>query len=83
MDRFIKVKNCDYIVDLEVIKDDQTALEPNFSLLNGNMWKSVFSSQFIDAKRSHPIFRAFYFPYYSDKFCVYNNYILYKNVGKS
>ena len=78
MERFIKVKNCDYIVDLEVIKDDQTALEPNFSLLNGNMWKSVFSSQFIDAKRSHPIFRAFYVPYFSEKFCVYSNYILYK-----
>ena len=82
MDRFIKAENCDYIVDLKVSKEDQTVLEPDFSLSHGNMWKSVFNAQFLDAKKSHPIFRAFYVPYYSEKFCVYNNYILYKNVRK-
>ena len=75
-------KNCDYVVDLEVPIADQTNLEPNFAKLYPEIWKPVFSTKFLDAKRSHAIFRAFYFPYYSEKYCSFNNYILYKNVKK-
>ena len=75
-------ENCDYIVDLEVPIADQTKLEPNFGKLYPEIWKPEFSAEFLDARRSHSIFRAFYFPCYSEKFCSFNNYILYKNIKK-
>lgn len=75
-------KNCDYIVDLEVSIADQTNLEPNFAKMHPEIWKPEFSAKFLNAKRSPTIFRAFYFPYYSEKLCSFNNYIIYKNVKK-
>ena len=83
-DRFVlnPNENCDYIVDLVISVDDMTDLEPDFARLYPKIWKHAFSAKFLDAKQSHPIFRAFYFPLYSEEFCVYNNYTLYKNARK-
>ena len=75
-------ENCDFIVDLEVPIADQTNLEPNIAKQYPELWKQEFSAEFLDAKRSHTIFRAFYFPYYSEKYCSFNNYVLYRNMRK-
>ena len=83
VNRFVNdpTKECHYMVDQVVHPDDQTELEPNFGLSQPNVWKEEFSLEFLDSKRSHPFFRAFYIPFYSPTRCTYNNYTLYKNVS--
>ena len=83
--RFVKdpTKECHYIVDQAVHPDDQTELEPNFSVIQPNVWKEEFSVKFLDARRSHSFFRAFYVPVYSESRCTFNNYTLYKNMRPS
>ena len=83
LNRFVQdaTKECNYIVDQAVHSDDQTVLEPNFGVVEPNVWKEEFSIEFLDAKRSPQIFRAFYVPFYSRSKCTFNNYTLYKNVG--
>ena len=83
--RFVQdpTKECDYIVDQAVHLDDETELEPNFGITQPNVWKAEFSIEYLDAKRSPQIFRAFYVPFYSRSRCTFNNYTLYKNVGQS
>ena len=78
--RFVKdpTKECHYIVDQAVHPDDQTKLEPNFSVIQPNVWKEEFSIEFLDPRRSHSFFRAFYVPVYSKSRCTFNNYTLYK-----
>ena len=61
--------------------DDQTELEPDFGIKNPNVWEEQFTIEFLDAKRSPQIFRAFYIPFLSRTRCIFNNYTLYKNVN--
>ena len=81
--RFVKdpIKDCDYIVDQVVHVDDQTELEPDFKIKNPTVWEEQFSIEFLDAKRSPQIFRAFYIPFLSRGRCTFNNYTLYKNIN--
>ena len=83
LNRFVQdpVKECDYIVDQVVHIDDQTELEPDFGIKEPNTWKDKFSIEFLDAKRSPQIFRAFYVPFISRSRCTFNNYTLYENVS--
>ena len=83
LNRFVQdpVKECDYIVDQVVHIDDQTELEPDFGIKEPNTWKDKFSIEFLDAKRSPQIFRAFYVPFISRSRCTFNNYTLYENAS--
>lgn len=83
LNRFVQdpVKECDYIVDQVVHIDDQTELEPDFGIKEPNTWKDKFSIEFLDAKRSPQLFRAFYVPFISRSRCTFNNYTLYENVS--
>ena len=82
LNRFVQhpSKECDYIVDQVVHVDDQTEIEPDFGVKEPNVWKEEFSLEFLDAKRSPQLFRAFYIPFYSRSRCTFNNYTLYKNI---
>ena len=83
LNRYVKdpIKECDYIVDQAVHIDDRTELEPDFGIKDPNAWKEEFSIEFLDAKRSPQLFRAFYVPLFSRSRCTFNNYTLYKNVS--
>ena len=61
--------------------EDQTELEPDFGLKDTGVWEEQFTIEFLDAKRSPQIFRAFYIPLYSRSRCTFNNYTLYKNIN--
>ena len=68
------IKECHYIVDQVVYPDGQTELEPNFGLIQTNVWKKRFILEFLDSKRSHLSFRAFDVTSYSASRCIYSNY---------
>ncbi|KAL3846811.1 hypothetical protein ACJMK2_017765 [Sinanodonta woodiana] len=67
------VSRCHYLIDLDLPKE--TELEPRYAA-NLEEWKVLASVKFLDASRSHRFFRAFYVPFLSDKFCVYEDYNL-------
>ncbi|KAJ8683636.1 hypothetical protein QAD02_019428 [Eretmocerus hayati] len=71
--RYFDIERCHFIMDLDLGK--QTVLEPNYSRLTKN-FTIVKSSKFLDASNSHPLFRAFYFPFASSELCSYGSYNL-------
>ena len=84
LNRFVKdpAKDCDFIVDNLVHVDDQSNVEPDFGGLgHSKIWKEELSIEFLDAKRSHPYFRAFYIPFYSRSQCNFSKYVVYKNIS--
>ena len=84
LNRFVQdpTKECNYIVDQQVNVDDQTELEMDFGVSKPNAWKEELSIEFLDAKRSPQLLRAFYIPFYSRSRCNFNKYTLYKNVDQ-
>ncbi|XP_065313753.1 alpha-1,2-mannosyltransferase ALG9-like isoform X1 [Gordionus sp. m RMFG-2023] len=69
--RYIEISYCEILIDMENSKE--TFLEPKYSA-NTSKWYIESSFPFLDSARSHPFFRAFYLPYISHKFLVYNKY---------
>ncbi|XP_014219849.1 alpha-1,2-mannosyltransferase ALG9 [Copidosoma floridanum] len=76
--RYIDVANCHFLLDLDNGKE--TPSEPNYSR-QSNRFNIVKSSKFLLNSESHPLFRAFYFPFGSSKFCSYGNYNLLQNAS--
>ena len=64
------------MIDLEL--EDQG--EPKYSEEKG--WKSVFSSPFLVPHKSHPLFKSFYVPFYSEKYNKFAPYHLFRNLRK-
>ncbi|XP_026323884.1 alpha-1,2-mannosyltransferase ALG9 [Hyposmocoma kahamanoa] len=77
MDRrtLLHPSECHYLVDSDI--GEPTILQPAYH--KDNNWEIVASVPFIDAKKSHSIFRAFYIPMVSSKHCVFANLYLLKN----
>ncbi|KAL4220582.1 mannosyltransferase [Mactra antiquata] len=73
--RYVNISKCHYLVDLDL--PTETDLEPRYSSKTEE-WKILVSIPFLDASRSHRVFRAFYIPFVSNRYCVYENYNLMK-----
>lgn len=73
--RYINKNKCHYLIDLDL--PNHTVLEPNYSNQKED-WKIVSSYLFIDSSRSHRLFRAFYIPFVSSRYCTYVNYNILK-----
>ena len=60
-----------------------TSLEPIYSQ-DTNHWKVEMSLDFLDAPRSHKLFRAFYVPGTRGEngFCTFGQYVLLRNVKR-
>ncbi|XP_014679801.1 PREDICTED: alpha-1,2-mannosyltransferase ALG9-like isoform X2 [Priapulus caudatus] len=73
--RYIDVKYCHYLIDLDL--PQESALEPRYTQMS-NDWKVIASHPFLDAPRSHQLFRSFYIPWVTSHYCQYANYTLLK-----
>jgi len=63
---------CHYIVDLE--NSAVTDLQPRYA--DSSNWTVQAEFDFLDSAGSHPIFRAFFVPWLSKRFCKFNRYLL-------
>ena len=66
----IDVQDCDFIVDLE-IEGKETKFEPIYSK-DQNLWEVEVEFPFLEADKSHKIFRAFYVPFVSSQYLKYS-----------
>ncbi|XP_007556648.1 alpha-1,2-mannosyltransferase ALG9 isoform X2 [Poecilia formosa] len=73
--RYVDIKQCHYLVDLET--DEETPLEPRYST-SKEEWSVVAYKPFLQASRSSPLFRAFYIPFISDHHTTYRRYMILK-----
>ncbi|XP_012284880.1 alpha-1,2-mannosyltransferase ALG9 isoform X1 [Orussus abietinus] len=71
--RYFDIERCHFVLDLDL--GTETALEPNYSH-QPDHFTIIKSSKFLHASESHPLYRAFYIPFLSDKFCSYGSYNL-------
>ncbi|RMX59413.1 hypothetical protein pdam_00013024 [Pocillopora damicornis] len=78
--RYMSISKCDFLVDLET--ERETELEPNF-VKRTKDWEVVLQKPFLDAERSHRLFRAFYIPFVSYRFTKYSNYVLLRSLRKT
>ena len=76
-----QISECDFLVDYE--NGQSTSLEPIYSQ-DTNHWKIEMSLDFLDAPRSHKLFRAFYVPGTRGEngFCTFGQYVLLRNVKR-
>ena len=77
-----QVSDCDYLVDFE--NGQATELEPIFSH-DKHIWHSEKSFDFLDAPRSHKLFRAFYVPFTRGResgHLTFGQYVLLRNKKK-
>lgn len=77
--RYISITKCDFLVDLET--DRETEHEPNF-VKRTKEWEVMIKKPFLDAKRSHRLFRAFYVPFVSYRYTTYVNYVLLRSLSR-
>lgn len=66
------IDDCDFVVDLE-IEGKETQFEPIYSK-DRDRWEIEAEFSFLDAEKSHKLFRAFYVPFVSDQYCTYSRY---------
>lgn len=71
--RYFNLDKCHFLLDLDT--GSETALEPNYSRLSDH-FTILRSCKFLDASKSHPLFRAYYIPFVTHKFCTYGSYNL-------
>ncbi|XP_068686572.1 alpha-1,2-mannosyltransferase ALG9-like [Montipora foliosa] len=77
--RYISVSKCDFLVDLAT--ERQTEREPNF-VKRFKEWEVVIKKPFLDADRSHRIFRAFHIPFISSRYTTYVDYVLLRSLQR-
>ncbi|XP_020605247.1 alpha-1,2-mannosyltransferase ALG9-like [Orbicella faveolata] len=78
--RYISITKCDFLVDLETQRE--TEREPNF-VKRTKDWEVVLKKPFLDAERSHRLFRAYYIPFVSHHYTKYINYVLLRSLRKT
>lgn len=71
--------DCDFLFDLDVGR--YTELEPNYAARTDE-WRVLQSVPFLDAERSHRLFRAFYVPLLGDGWLQYGALNLLQRIGK-
>ncbi|GFN98152.1 mannosyltransferase [Plakobranchus ocellatus] len=72
--RYVDISRCHYLIDRD--SEDWTVQEPNYSASKD--WTVIKQVPFLDASRSHRLFRAFYVPFFSSQHCTYVSYSLLK-----
>lgn len=77
MERYVDISSCDYIVALiQPLSNDN---RPLLDYINNSNYVETYHEKVIDSVHSlHPIARALYIPYYSNKYNKYNKYSIYK-----
>ncbi|KAK5887519.1 hypothetical protein CesoFtcFv8_016117 [Champsocephalus esox] len=73
--RYMDLRQCHYVVDLDT--EEETPLEPRYAL-NKEEWNVIAFKPFLQASRSHPLFRAFYIPFVSEHHTTYRRYVILK-----
>ncbi|KAI6178863.1 Alg9 mannosyltransferase domain containing protein [Aphelenchoides besseyi] len=69
--RYVPLKSCDFVIDLDTGK--YTEDEPDIT--NSEQFEVIYEKEFLLAENSHPIFRAFYIPF-TDRQLTYGYYRL-------
>ncbi|CAD7092870.1 unnamed protein product [Hermetia illucens] len=75
MRTYFDYQKCHFLLDLDLGR--YTELEPNYAAKTKE-WTMMKSFPFLNAERSHQIFRAFYIPFVSDNFIQYGSFNLLK-----
>ena len=76
MSVYTTLDQCDLLIDVDM--PVETEHEPAYSR-DTKRWEVVYSSQFLDASRSHRFFRAFYVPGVSWRYVKFVGYNLLKS----
>jgi alpha-1,2-mannosyltransferase len=74
--RYFPLEKCHFLVDLDL--PETTPLQPRYSEDTGH-WETVVRRPFLDTRRSHTLFRAFYVPWLSAQYTHYADYVLLRN----
>jgi alpha-1,2-mannosyltransferase len=73
--------DCDFLVDFE--NGIESQLEPIYSK-DTNQWAEELSVDFLDAPRSHRLYRALYIPFTrGEGNCQFGKYVLLRNINKA
>ncbi|XP_072376980.1 alpha-1,2-mannosyltransferase ALG9 [Diabrotica undecimpunctata] len=70
---YFDINKCHFLVDTDLGKE--TALEPNYANQK-DRWKVIKTHRFLNQAKSHPLFRAFYILYWSDRYVTFSNFSL-------
>lgn len=70
---YFDVNKCNFLLDSDFGKE--TLLEPNYSKQK-DKWKIIKSYNFLNAERSHRLFRSFYIPFLTDRYVKFGNFSL-------
>ncbi|XP_068205084.1 alpha-1,2-mannosyltransferase ALG9-like [Palaemon carinicauda] len=71
--RYVNISSCQFLMDLD--REEETPREPRYSKQSSD-WTVLHTVPFMDAARSHKLFRAFYVPFLTELNCHYANYTL-------
>lgn len=74
--RYFDVSLCHFLVDLDLPESSED--DPSYAK-DTKTWELVASHPFLDAQRSHKLFRAFYVPFLSKKYNKYADYVVLLN----
>lgn len=74
---YFELHRCHFMLDLDLGKE--TSLEPIYAK-QVDKWKFVKGLPFLNAEKSHPLFRAFYIPFLSQQYVTYGNFTLLQKV---
>jgi alpha-1,2-mannosyltransferase len=76
--RYVPVADCDFLVDtFSLDGSGVSSLEPNYAASKD--WAIISEQEFLNSKKSSPFFRAFYIPFISTEYTVYDRYVLLKS----
>ncbi|XP_066915895.1 alpha-1,2-mannosyltransferase ALG9-like [Clytia hemisphaerica] len=76
--RYINVEKCHLLIDLDLPTASEH--EKNYSQIK-NKWQIIYSKKFLDASRSHQLYRAFYVPFLSEKHCTFVDYNILRRIN--
>ena len=74
--RYVSLSQCDFIIDSDYSEHYGRDLAYSKDLSN---WSLLYKFPFLDSSRSSSLWRAFYVPFLSDKYCTYIDYNLLSN----
>ncbi|XP_044726617.1 alpha-1,2-mannosyltransferase ALG9 [Chrysoperla carnea] len=75
---YFNITKCHFLLDLDLNRVT-TKLEPNY-VEQKTKWQIIKSLPFINTIKSHPLFRAFYVPYFNDQYVEYGQFYLLQSI---
>lgn len=76
--RYFPLSKCHFLIDSYL--GTESPLEPHYAS-NTSAWRTVRSLPFLNPSKSDQVFRAFYVPFLSAKFCNYGEYYLLRSMN--